>query len=188
MVMTRHSSAFVVLALTCFLCFSACTESHRTFNMKEKSALTGQAGPLVFVGVNNVFTKPQIPNHAPNGVSVSDQKTSPLPVENAGSLSVPYQIKDVQEKWCIVKPSTPAAKLDDIIQFCCIQIEVDCSAIQVGGMCYNPATNKVSDASVVMNMYYQIAGQFDHGCNFGGSGLIITQDPSVGQCIYQLGE
>ncbi|KAL3817956.1 hypothetical protein ACJIZ3_003861 [Penstemon smallii] len=42
-------------------------------------------------------------------------------------------------------------------------------------MCYLPP-NKISDASVVMNIYY----------SFNGTGLIVTQDPSVGKCIYQV--
>ncbi|KAL6952975.1 hypothetical protein U1Q18_041383 [Sarracenia purpurea var. burkii] len=97
--------------------------------------------------------------------------------QNTASPSVPKQIRSVLNQWCIVKPSTPAAILDGIIQFCCTQSRVDCGVIQPGGICYDPATNKVSDASVVMTLYYKVAGKSDFNCYFNGSGLILTQDP-----------
>ncbi|KAL6990179.1 hypothetical protein U1Q18_015928 [Sarracenia purpurea var. burkii] len=93
------------------------------------------------------------------------------------NASTETQIRSVLNQWCIVKPSTPAAILDGIIQFCCTQSRVDCGVIQPGGICYDPATNKVSDASVVMNLYYKVAGKSDFNCYFNGSGLILTQDP-----------
>ncbi|KAL0457551.1 UNVERIFIED_CONTAM: Glucan endo-1,3-beta-glucosidase [Sesamum latifolium] len=86
--------------------------------------------------------------------------------------------------WCIVKPSTSQEKLDDIIQYCCTQPNVDCKVIQAGGSCYRPP-NKISDASVVMNIYYHLNGRHDFNCDFKGSGLIVTRDPSVDKCIYR---
>ncbi|KAL3812221.1 hypothetical protein ACJIZ3_013489 [Penstemon smallii] len=52
-------------------------------------------------------------------------------------------------------------------------------------MCYLPP-NKISDASVVMNIYYSLNGKNPFNCSFNGTGLIVTQDPSVGKCIYQV--
>ncbi|KAK4418777.1 hypothetical protein Salat_2290500 [Sesamum alatum] len=86
--------------------------------------------------------------------------------------------------WCIVKPSTSQEKLDDIIQYCCTQSKVDCKVIQAGGSCYRPP-NKISDASVVMNIYYHLHGTQNFTCDFKGSGLIVKTDPSVDKCIYQ---
>ncbi|KAI3469220.1 hypothetical protein Pfo_025883, partial [Paulownia fortunei] len=74
------------------------------------------------------------------------------------------------------KPTTSQEKLDDIIQYCCTQPKVDCKVIQAGGVCYLPP-NKISDASVVMNIYYKLNGKHPFNCDFKGSGLIITEDP-----------
>ncbi|KAL0388942.1 UNVERIFIED_CONTAM: Squamosa promoter-binding-like protein 1 [Sesamum radiatum] len=76
----------------------------------------------------------------------------------------------MRRTWCIVKPSTSQEKLDDIIQYCCTQPNVDCKEIQAGGSCYRPP-NKISDASVVMNIYYHLNGRQDFNCDFKGSGL-----------------
>ncbi|KAF7144962.1 hypothetical protein RHSIM_Rhsim04G0247400 [Rhododendron simsii] len=179
MMMSKQSLAFAVLALTCFLCFTSCTESLAVGNEGK------EVGPLVFDVANNYPT-------------ANYQKGDPKPVEATASLSthnqeIPStaspQPRDKKEgenqcRWCIAKPSTSAAKLDEIIQYCCTQLGIDCGVIQYGGACYTPATNKVSDASVVMNLYYNLARKNDFNCYFGGSGLIVTQDPSVDECLY----
>ncbi|KAL2229637.1 UNVERIFIED_CONTAM: Squamosa promoter-binding-like protein 1 [Sesamum indicum] len=110
---------------------------------------------------------------------------SRLLVNNPGHDHKPnhYVMKSSNQKeengsrtWCIVKPSTSEEKLDDIIQYCCTQPNVDCKVIQAGGTCYRPP-NKISDASVVMNIYYHLNGRQDFNCDFKGSGLIVTRDP-----------
>lgn len=157
-----------------------------------------QVGPLVFDVANNYPTKHKIQNHGLNEATANYQKGDPKPVEATASLSthnqeIPSiaspQPRDKKEgenqcRWCIAKPSTSASKLDEIIQYCCTQHGIDCGVIQYGGACYTPATNKVSDASVVMNLYYNLAGKNDFNCYFGGSGLIVTQDPSADGCFY----
>ncbi|XP_058210830.1 major pollen allergen Ole e 10-like [Rhododendron vialii] len=192
MMMSKQSLAFAVLALTCFLCFTPCTESLAVGNEGK------QVGLLVFDVANNYPTKHKIQNHGLNEATANYQKGDPKPVEATASLSthnqkIPStaspQPRDKKEsenqcRWCIAKPSTSAAKLDEIIQYCCTQYGIDCGVIQYGGACYTPATNKVSDASVVMNLYYNLAGKNDFNCYFGGSGLIVTQDPSVDECFY----
>ncbi|GFP83087.1 glucan endo-1 3-beta-d-glucosidase [Phtheirospermum japonicum] len=81
--------------------------------------------------------------------------------------------------WCIAKPSTSQAQLLNIISYCCIEIGLDCSIIQPGGSCYLNDNNKVSDASVVMNLYYNIKGKAPNNCDFDKSGLTITTDPCM---------
>ncbi|XP_057470926.1 major pollen allergen Ole e 10-like [Actinidia eriantha] len=174
MVIAKPSLAFVTLSLSLFLCFSGCTESLVVGREGRK------VGQRVFEGAKNMLTKPQIQNHEPNEVAVNNKKGDPLPLEKAASTSVPNQ-----KQWCVVMPSASAAQLDNNIQFCCNVPKVDCKAIQPGGMCYNYGTNKASDASVVMNLYFQVAGKKYPSCYFNGSGLIVTRDPSVGDCKFQ---
>ncbi|KDO59142.1 hypothetical protein CISIN_1g048472mg [Citrus sinensis] len=89
-----------------------------------------------------------------------------------------------QTTWCIAKPSTGDERLNANIQFCCQQPDIDCSIIQPGGRSYNP-NNYYSHASVVMHLYYKANYKLPHTCDFMQSGLIISQDPSVGECIYE---
>ncbi|GFZ13840.1 hypothetical protein Acr_24g0000300 [Actinidia rufa] len=174
--MANQSLAFVALALALFLCFSGCTES---LVVGREGRKVGQQ--CVVDGANNVLTKPRIQNHEPNEVAVNNKKGDPLPpLEKAASTSVPNQ-----KQWCIVMPSASAAQLENNIQFCCNTPNVDCKIIQPGGMCYNYGTNKASDASVVMNLYFQVAGKKYPSCYFNNSGLIVTRDPSVGDCKFQ---
>ncbi|XP_043725958.1 major pollen allergen Ole e 10-like [Telopea speciosissima] len=85
--------------------------------------------------------------------------------------------------WCIAKPSTDQNKLQSNIDECCKHPQVDCSVINPGGRCYDPQ-NYPSHASMAMNLYYKAFGKNPWNCDFGGSGLIITQDPSWDNCIY----
>ncbi|KAJ4749391.1 Carbohydrate-binding X8 domain superfamily protein [Rhynchospora pubera] len=89
--------------------------------------------------------------------------------------------ESVQKSWCVAKPNADETKLKDNIEFGCSK--VNCSPIDRGGSCYEP-DNYVAQASVVMNLYYQAAGGGSWDCDFGGTGLITTTDPSYGTCHY----
>ncbi|KAK3190028.1 hypothetical protein Dsin_029589 [Dipteronia sinensis] len=88
-----------------------------------------------------------------------------------------------QPTWCIAKPSTDEQRLLANIDFNCNQAGIDCSIIQPGGKCYLPDNNN-AHASVVMNLYYKANNKQPHTCYFMQSGLIISQNPSYGDCIY----
>ncbi|XP_057995793.1 major pollen allergen Ole e 10 isoform X1 [Hevea brasiliensis] len=92
---------------------------------------------------------------------------------------------DGQGMWCIAKPSTEASTLFRNIDFSCGQSGVDCSPIQPGGSCFNPDT-PVSHASYAMNLFYKSAGKHPWDCNFNGTGVAVTQNPSFGTCVYPL--
>ncbi|KAJ4955303.1 hypothetical protein NE237_012086 [Protea cynaroides] len=79
--------------------------------------------------------------------------------------------------WCIAKPSTAIGTLQSNLNECCKHPQVDCKVINPGGSCYEP-NNYVSHASMAMNLYYKAFGKNPRNCDFNGSGLIITQDPS----------
>lgn len=81
--------------------------------------------------------------------------------------------------WCIAKPSTPDIQLEKNIQYVCIDQkyhQIDCSIIKSGGSCFNPS-NKVSHASMVMNLYFQEDGQLTNSCTFSGTGMIVEENP-----------
>ncbi|KAH0436317.1 hypothetical protein IEQ34_026421 [Dendrobium chrysotoxum] len=86
-----------------------------------------------------------------------------------------------EKTWCVANPSTKEAELQNNIEFVCSRL--DCSLIQIGGLCFVPETN-ISHASVAMNLYYQFMGRNSWNCHFGGSGLIVATDPSYDACKY----
>ncbi|KAK9696937.1 hypothetical protein RND81_08G005800 [Saponaria officinalis] len=85
--------------------------------------------------------------------------------------------------WCVAKPSTSDGDLRSNIEFVCQQQGFRCNIIQEGGQCYTPNT-LINHASVVMNLYFQKYGHFDHSCSFLGTGLIVLTDPSYENCLY----
>ncbi|KAL5795809.1 hypothetical protein ACOSQ2_000629 [Xanthoceras sorbifolium] len=95
----------------------------------------------------------------------------------------PRQKRNEDVTWCIAKPSTDNGNLNSNIEYSCGQKQVDCRPIQPGGACFSP-NNYISHASYAMNLFYKSAGKNFWDCHFNGTGLIVTQDPSVGACYY----
>ncbi|MCL7045961.1 hypothetical protein MKW94_010060 [Papaver nudicaule] len=84
--------------------------------------------------------------------------------------------------WCVANYATSDQALNDIIQYVCGQIQMDCTPIRPGGSCYEPNI-LYRHASFVMNRYYQVNRQ-PHECDFSGHAVSITWDPSCGSCYY----
>ncbi|KAJ3679387.1 hypothetical protein LUZ60_017398 [Juncus effusus] len=97
----------------------------------------------------------------------------------SGGTSV--KLVHAEKTWCIAKPGTADTSLQDNIEYACSQ--VNCWPIRKGGPCFYPNT-LISHASVAMNIYYQANGRNDWNCDFSGTGLIVTTDPSYGKCKY----
>ncbi|XP_039026773.1 glucan endo-1,3-beta-glucosidase-like [Hibiscus syriacus] len=86
-----------------------------------------------------------------------------------------------QKSWCVAKPSSDQATLLANINFACSQ--VDCRVMQKDCPCFSP-DNLMNHASIAMNLYYQAKGRTECECDFRGSGLIVTSNPSYANCIY----
>ncbi|TKW09127.1 hypothetical protein SEVIR_6G072900v4 [Setaria viridis] len=89
--------------------------------------------------------------------------------------------RKASKTWCVAKPSSEVAALQDNLDFACS--ESDCGAIQGTGGCTRP-DSLLSRASVAMNAYYQARGRNSWNCFFNGTGLITITDPSLGTCKY----
>ncbi|WCJ27360.1 Carbohydrate-binding X8 domain superfamily protein [Euphorbia peplus] len=87
-----------------------------------------------------------------------------------------------EKTWCVAKPSASEAELAANINYACEQIG-NCKIIEEGGSCYFPST-KINHASVVMNIYYQLMGRNYWNCDFRGSALRVTTNPSYPDCEY----
>jgi hypothetical protein len=78
-------------------------------------------------------------------------------------------------KWCVVKAGASATALQNNINYGCQY--VDCKPIQSGVACFDP-NNVQSHASYVMNAYYQANWRHDYDCDFKGTGVATSNDPS----------
>ncbi|KAJ0018011.1 hypothetical protein Pint_10031 [Pistacia integerrima] len=86
--------------------------------------------------------------------------------------------------WCVAKPSSSDAELAANIEYACSNINGDgCNIIKKGGPCYLPNT-LINHASVAMNLYYEFNGRNAWNCDYKGSALTTTTNPSYGTCQY----
>lgn len=85
--------------------------------------------------------------------------------------------------WCVASPSANQQYLQEALDWACGPGLTDCSGIQLGQPCYQPS-NLLSAASYAFNMYYQANGNSPVACNFGGTGMITSSDPSYGSCQF----
>ncbi|PSS36029.1 Glucan endo-1,3-beta-glucosidase [Actinidia chinensis var. chinensis] len=88
--------------------------------------------------------------------------------------------------WCVAKPSVPAEKLQEAMDFACGEGGADCEAIRPQGNCYSPDT-VVAHASYAFNSYWQKNKRVVGGtCSFGGTAMLINADPSFQHCQFIL--
>ncbi|KAL5839140.1 hypothetical protein ACOSQ4_011748 [Xanthoceras sorbifolium] len=103
-----------------------------------------------------------------------------------GSSSYVGEILDTlpaEKTWCVAKNETSGNVLQSNLDFACSQAQVDCGPIQHGAPCFVP-DNLINHASYAMNSYFQNYGKTPESCDFRGSGIIVTLDPSRGGCTY----
>ncbi|KAL5582581.1 hypothetical protein UlMin_015023 [Ulmus minor] len=84
--------------------------------------------------------------------------------------------------WCVASQSVSQTALQVALDYACGFGGADCSPIQNGGSCYNPNTIR-DHASFAFNSYYQ-KNPVPNGCNFAGTAVITSTDPSTGTCQY----
>ncbi|ESQ52643.1 hypothetical protein EUTSA_v10017897mg [Eutrema salsugineum] len=84
-------------------------------------------------------------------------------------------------KWCVAKQEATNAQLQANIDWVCSQ-GIDCKTISPGGTCFDN-NNMKTRASFVMNVYYQSKGCSEDACNFSGSGMVTSNDPSTSSCV-----
>ncbi|KAI4327358.1 hypothetical protein L6164_019830 [Bauhinia variegata] len=91
----------------------------------------------------------------------------------------------VQKLWCVAKPSVPAEKLQQAMDYACGEGGAECEEIRPSGSCYNPDTI-VAHASYAFNSYWQKHKRNGGLCNFGGTAMLINSDPSFLHCRFVL--
>lgn len=113
------------------------------------------------------------PNSNPD---VTFSPPSTIPITTSPTSSSSSSSSSLGSSWCVATPSASQTALQVALDYACGIGGADCSAIQPGGRCYNP--NSVRDhASYAFNSYYQKT-PLPNSCNFGGTALITSTNPS----------
>ncbi|KAE9605105.1 hypothetical protein Lal_00036652 [Lupinus albus] len=86
--------------------------------------------------------------------------------------------------WCVAKPTVPDPIVQEAMDYAC-GCGADCKLIQPNGLCYQPNT-LLAHASYAFNSYWQKTKFGGGTCDFGGTAMLITVDPSYNKCNYTL--
>ncbi|KAH9548665.1 hypothetical protein CY35_11G099600 [Sphagnum magellanicum] len=93
----------------------------------------------------------------------------------------------LQEQWCVAKPNQASTTLQGALDWACGPLQgqgqVDCSPIQSTGACYNPNTLQ-DHCNWAFNAYYLLHSNSADPCDFAGSAVLTTIDPSTTGCVY----
>ncbi|KAI0497938.1 hypothetical protein KFK09_021177 [Dendrobium nobile] len=84
--------------------------------------------------------------------------------------------------WCVAKPTVPDPIIQEAMNYACGS-GADCDSIQPNGSCYQPDT-LISHASFAFNSYWQRTKVAGGTCDFGGTAMLITRDPSYDGCHF----
>ncbi|XP_042409847.1 major pollen allergen Ole e 10-like [Zingiber officinale] len=105
-----------------------------------------------------------------------------LPCLTNGSVALASTILSGKGPWCVARAEATREALQANIDYVCGFVGGACGAIQEGESCYS--TDIVRQASYPMNAYFYYYGPTEMNCDFNGTGIIITFDPSHGNCVY----
>lgn len=89
--------------------------------------------------------------------------------------------------WCVAKSNLSDSALQGALDWVCgplpAQGQVNCGPLQSGGACYNPDTVS-AHTSWAFNSYFQSHNASDSSCDFQGTAVQVTVDPSTSTCQY----
>ncbi|KAK4788649.1 hypothetical protein SAY86_019968 [Trapa natans] len=183
--MGRKASFHVLILLLDLLISSASCSRFPKFTKAPKEKEEQQLQKDI---TNPITTVPIIIpaiSTAPNSPIMINPMSSP---DSMNSLSVPFSSTvtlpplSLSSSWCIASPSSSQTALQLALDYACGYGGADCSNIQPTGSCYYPNTVK-DHASYAFNQYYQ-KNPIPNSCNFGGSAVVTSIDPSTGTCQY----
>ncbi|XP_038900832.1 PLASMODESMATA CALLOSE-BINDING PROTEIN 3-like isoform X2 [Benincasa hispida] len=172
------STLILFLFIHCFSPGSSRTDPTQKQGQQFRKSSSNQKDittPITTVPTVNIPTMPIINPTSSNPDTVSPAMTTP-------SFTPATTTASGGSSWCIASVSASQAALQLALDYACGMGGADCSSIQAGGNCYNP--NSVRDhASYAFNSYYQ-KNPLPNSCNFGGTAMITSTNPSSGTCEY----
>ncbi|KAG1326387.1 pollen-specific leucine-rich repeat extensin-like protein 1 [Cocos nucifera] len=86
--------------------------------------------------------------------------------------------------WCVAKPTVPDPIIREAMEYAC-GFGTNCGPIQPNGECYQPDT-VLAHASYAFNSYWQQSKAAGGTCDFGGTAILVTSDPSYEACHFNL--
>lgn len=86
--------------------------------------------------------------------------------------------------WCVAKPTVPDPIIKQAMDYACGS-GADCKEIQPNGPCYEPNT-MLAHASYAFNSYWQNRKAAGGTCDFGGTAMLVTVDPSFQKCHFMM--
>lgn len=78
--------------------------------------------------------------------------------------------------WCVAKPTVPDPIIQLAMDYACGS-GADCKSVQPNGICFQPNT-VLAHASYAFNSYWQNTKIGGGTCDFGGTAMLVTVDPS----------
>jgi len=103
---------------------------------------------------------------------------------NDSSITPPSTPLSAGTTWCVAKNNVDDTTLQVALDYACGLGGADCTAIQQGGVCFDP-DNVQAHASFAFNNYYIKNGMLPGTCDFGGSAAPTTLNPSHDKCTYE---
>ncbi|KAG9159364.1 hypothetical protein Leryth_026006 [Lithospermum erythrorhizon] len=94
----------------------------------------------------------------------------------------PPHTVDPKAMWCVAKPSVPEPITQEAMNYACAS-GIDCDQIKQSGSCFQPDT-VLAHASYAFNSYWQRTKAAGGTCEFGGSAILVTEDPSYDGCHF----
>ncbi|XP_022886863.1 major pollen allergen Ole e 10-like isoform X1 [Olea europaea var. sylvestris] len=94
----------------------------------------------------------------------------------------PAYTKPEHAVWCVAKPTIPTSSIQQALDYACAS-GADCEPIKLNGFCYQPDT-VLSHASYAFNSYWQKTKNSGGTCDFGGTAILVTVDPSYDRCHF----
>ncbi|KAJ4980831.1 hypothetical protein NE237_031668 [Protea cynaroides] len=138
--------------------------------------------------VPTIPTPTTTPTGTPEAPTITTPGTTPTGTPAAPTIPTPSTTTPSGTpassggSWCVASQSASQTALQVALDYACGYGGADCSAIQLGGPCYNPDTLH-DHASYAFNSYYQ-KNPISTSCNFGGTAVLTNTDPSSGSCTY----
>ncbi|KAK9284692.1 hypothetical protein L1049_023868 [Liquidambar formosana] len=130
---------------------------------------------------NPITPTPTTPLVTPISTPLSPATMTPVSTPPTTTTTTTSPVSS-SASWCVASQTASQTALQVALDYACGYGGADCSPIQPGGSCYNPNTLQ-NHASYAFNSYYQ-KNPVPTSCNFGGTAVVTSTDPSSGTCQY----
>ncbi|XP_043688865.1 extensin-like isoform X2 [Telopea speciosissima] len=128
------------------------------------------------------FSPPEIVVPSPPEYEPSPPVFLPPVVYPLPNVPPPPYTAPVKRVWCVAKPTVPDPIIQEAMDYAC-GTGADCGSIQTDGPCFQPDT-LYAHASYAFNSYWQSSKVAGGTCDFGGTAILVTMDPSYDGCHF----